>query len=63
MADIRAFSLPLSPEDSYAACIAFASGDAGGDVSEVTWLRFLLWMAAGLIVYYAYGRKHSKVAN
>ncbi|MCR0984568.1 hypothetical protein [Roseomonas populi] len=41
VADIRAFSLPLSPEDSYAACLAFASGDAGSDVSEVTWLHFL----------------------
>jgi APA family basic amino acid/polyamine antiporter len=26
-----------------------------------TWLRLLLWMGAGLVVYAAYGRRHSKV--
>jgi hypothetical protein len=25
------------------------------------WMRFLLWLAAGLVIYLCYGRKHSKL--
>jgi APA family basic amino acid/polyamine antiporter len=31
-------------------------------LGEVTWLRFIIWMSAGLVIYFAYGRFHSKVA-
>ncbi|HEY9290331.1 MAG TPA: amino acid permease C-terminal domain-containing protein [Microlunatus sp.] len=26
-----------------------------------TWLRFVIWLIIGLIIYFGYGRKHSKL--
>ena len=45
VADIRAFALPLRPEDSYAGCLAAFAGLPGdnlaGHVAELTEIRFL----------------------
>ncbi|MGS7457378.1 amino acid permease C-terminal domain-containing protein [Mycobacterium tuberculosis] len=27
------------------------------------WLRFIIWLLLGLVIYFAYGRKHSKLAK
>ncbi len=31
------------------------------NLSGETWLRFLIWMAIGVVVNFAYGRSHSRV--
>lgn len=57
----RAFRVPLMPVlpiVSAVACIGimlFLPLD--------TWLRFLVWMALGVVVYFAYGRRHSRLAT
>jgi APA family basic amino acid/polyamine antiporter len=29
------------------------------NLSVETWLRFVVWMVLGIVVYFAYGRSHS----
>lgn len=57
----RAFRVPLMPAVpvlSAAACL-WLMLNLPGD----TWLRFLAWMALGLVVYAMYGRRHSRLAT
>jgi len=55
----RSFRLPLMPLIpvlSLVACLVLMFF-----LSVETWLRFLLWMALGLIVYFVYGRRRSRL--
>jgi APA family basic amino acid/polyamine antiporter len=57
----RAFRVPLMPvlpALSAVACVALMLNLSGN-----TWLRFLIWMALGFVVYFAYGRSHSRLAE
>ncbi|HJU27954.1 MAG TPA: amino acid permease C-terminal domain-containing protein, partial [Candidatus Binataceae bacterium] len=49
--------VPLVPILGAASCVLMMFG-----LGIVTWLRFLIWMAAGFLIYFGYGRFHSRVA-
>jgi basic amino acid/polyamine antiporter, APA family len=55
----RAFRTPLVPLVPIAAtliCFYLMLNLTG-----LTWRRFLVWMAIGLVIYFAYGRRHSRL--
>lgn len=54
----RAPLVPLVPVLAIVACLWLML-----NLTAMTWLRFLGWMAIGLVVYFAYGRRHSRLAE
>lgn len=53
----RAPWVPVLPVLSIIACVWLMLNLTG-----LTWIRFLIWMAIGVVVYFAYGRRHSLLA-
>jgi APA family basic amino acid/polyamine antiporter len=55
----RAFRVPAAPVVAAMAvllCLYLMLNLTGG-----TWMRFLIWMAIGFVVYFAYGRRRSRL--
>lgn len=50
--------VPLVPILSVLACLWLMLNLAG-----LTWVRFLIWMVAGFVVYFGYSRRHSRLAD
>jgi len=57
----RAFrtpAVPLVPILAVIACVFLML-----NLGTLTWWRFLVWMAIGLVVYFLYGYRHSRLAT
>jgi APA family basic amino acid/polyamine antiporter len=53
----RTPSVPWLPVASAVTCVGLMAS-----LATETWLRFLVWLAVGLLVYVFYGRTHSRLA-
>jgi APA family basic amino acid/polyamine antiporter len=47
---------PFTPFISVAACLYLM-----WQLPTITWIRFLLWLAVGLLIYFMYGKRHSRL--
>ncbi|CAN5556379.1 amino acid permease [soil metagenome] len=50
--------VPLLPIAAIIACVWLMLNLTG-----LTWIRFLIWMAIGVVIYFVYGRRHSVLAR
>jgi len=57
----RAFTVPLVPVVSILGIIVCGAMIFG--LGWTNWLRLIVWLVVGLIFYFGYGRKHSKLAT
>ncbi|GAA5065081.1 amino acid permease [Nocardia callitridis] len=55
----RPFTVPLSPVLPIVAALACLYLMLNLDV--LTWIRFVVWLALGMVIYFAYGRHHSRL--
>ena len=58
---LRPFRTPLSP--LFPVLGMLSCGALMAFLPSITWLRFLVWLVIGLIVYFTYSINHSKLAN
>ena len=54
----RTPAVPLLPMVSALCCLGLMAA-----LSVETWLRFLVWLVIGLVIYLGYGRRHSNLAT
>jgi basic amino acid/polyamine antiporter, APA family len=57
----RGFKVPFVPWFPWITvimCLALMSG-----LLLMTWVRFVVWLAIGLVIYFFYSRKHSEFAK
>jgi APA family basic amino acid/polyamine antiporter len=33
------------------------------ELGAVNWLRLIIWLLIGLVIYFTYSRKHSRISN
>ncbi len=52
----RVPAVPLVPILGILSCLLLMAG-----LPLDTWLRLVIWMAIGLVVYFVYGRRHSEL--
>ncbi len=52
----RVPNMPWVPLLGILLCLALMAG-----LPLVTWIRLIVWMVVGLVVYFAYGRRHSRL--
>ncbi|GHF64836.1 APA family basic amino acid/polyamine antiporter [Amycolatopsis bartoniae] len=57
----RPFTVPFSPVLPIIAAVACFYLMLNLDV--MTWIRFAVWLALGLLIYFGYGRRHSRLAT
>jgi basic amino acid/polyamine antiporter, APA family len=57
----RAFRAPLVPVVSTLGILVCGAMIYG--LGRDTWIRLIVWLAIGLVIYFGYSRKHSKIAG
>ena len=55
----RSFTVPLSPYVPILSAVICSYLMI--NLSVETWLRFLVWLAIGFVIYFAYSRSHSRL--
>jgi APA family basic amino acid/polyamine antiporter len=50
--------VPVVPILAIAICLYMMSA-----LPKDTWLRLLIWMGLGLVIYFVYGRSHSRIGR